>query len=160
MALHPALAAGRVAVITGAASGIGLAAARKYAGLGMKVCMADANADLLRRSAQSVAAQARSPDDVRAFAVDVSDLGAVQGLKNAVYDAFGEVAILMNNAGIGGGKLFDDPKIWRRLFEVNFWGVVNGVQTFARDDQAGERRRDRQYGIETGHHLPARRHRL
>jgi NAD(P)-dependent dehydrogenase (short-subunit alcohol dehydrogenase family) len=132
MALHSALTAGRVAVVTGAASGIGLAAARKYAGLGMKVCMADANADLLRRSAERVAAQARSPQDVRAFAIDVSDLSAMQGLKNAVYDVFGEVAILMNNAGIGGGGgLFGDPQRWRRLIEVNFWGVVNGVQAFA-----------------------------
>ena len=132
MGLHPALSPGRVAVITGAASGIGLAAARKFAGLGMKVCMADANADLLKRSAQRVASEARSPDDVRAFAIDVSDLGAVQGLKNAVYDAFGEVAILMNNAGIGGGGgLFGDPQRWRRLIDVNFWGVVNGVQSFA-----------------------------
>jgi NAD(P)-dependent dehydrogenase (short-subunit alcohol dehydrogenase family) len=132
MALHPALAPGRVAVITGAASGIGLAAALKYASLGMKICMADANADLLRRSAERVASQAKSPDDVRAFAIDVSDLSAVQGLKNAVYDAFGEVAILMNNAGIGGGGgLLGDPQRWRRLIDINFWGVVNGVQTFA-----------------------------
>jgi NAD(P)-dependent dehydrogenase (short-subunit alcohol dehydrogenase family) len=132
MALHPALAPGRVAVITGAASGIGLAAALKYASLGMKICMADANADLLRRSAERVASQAKSPDDVRAFAIDVSDLSAVQGLKTAVYDAFGEVAILMNNAGIGGGGgLLGDPQRWRRLIDINFWGVVNGVQTFA-----------------------------
>src|ERR1700733_14217034 len=97
---HPALAPGRVAVITGAASGIGLAAARKFAGLGMRVCMADANAEALRAAAASVASSAERPEDVFAFPVDVARLEEVESLRRACRDAFGEVAVLMNNAGI------------------------------------------------------------
>jgi NAD(P)-dependent dehydrogenase (short-subunit alcohol dehydrogenase family) len=129
---HPALSPGRVAVITGAASGIGLAAARKFAGLGMKVCMADANAEALKTAAATVAASAKSPRDVRAFPLDVSDLAEVQAFRQACYEAFGEVAVLMNNAGIGGGGgVLGDPQRWRRLIDVNLWGVINGVQSFA-----------------------------
>ena len=131
---HPALAANRVAVVTGAASGIGLAASAKFAGLGMKVCMADLGGDALEAAAVKVRASAARPDDVRSFAVDVGNLDDVRRLKTSAYDAFGEVALLMNNAGTGGGgELFGDPARWRRLIEVNLWGVINGVQTFAPD---------------------------
>jgi NAD(P)-dependent dehydrogenase (short-subunit alcohol dehydrogenase family) len=131
---HPALAANRVAVVTGAASGIGLAASAKFAALGMKVCMADANRDALEAGAAKVRATAAAPDQVRSFSVDVSSLEDVQRLKVSVIDAFGEVAVLMNNAGTGGGgDLFGDPARWRRLIDVNLWGVINGVQTFAPD---------------------------
>jgi NAD(P)-dependent dehydrogenase (short-subunit alcohol dehydrogenase family) len=128
---HPALAPGRVAVITGAASGIGLAAAQKFALLGMKVCMADANAEGLKAAAQSVRTSAKNPDEIREFPVDVSNLGEVQNLKNAAYAAFGEVAVLMNNAGVGdGGGVFAEPSRWRRIIDINFWGALNGVQAF------------------------------
>jgi NAD(P)-dependent dehydrogenase (short-subunit alcohol dehydrogenase family) len=131
---HPALAANRVAVVTGAASGIGLAASAKFAALGMKVCMADANSDALETAAEKVRATAAKPDDVRSFTVDVSNLEDVQRLKASVFDAFGEVALLMNNAGTGGGgELFGDPARWRRIIGVNLWGVINGVQAFAPD---------------------------
>jgi NAD(P)-dependent dehydrogenase (short-subunit alcohol dehydrogenase family) len=131
---HPALAANRVAVVTGAASGIGLAASAKFAALGMKVCMADANSDALETAAAKVRATAAKPDDVRSVTVDVSNLEDVQRLKASVFDAFGEVALLMNNAGTGGGgELFGDPARWRRIIGVNLWGVINGVQAFAPD---------------------------
>jgi NAD(P)-dependent dehydrogenase (short-subunit alcohol dehydrogenase family) len=131
---HPALAANRVAVVTGAASGIGLAASAKFAALGMKVCMADANSDALETAAEKVRATAAKQDDVRSFTVDVSILEDVQRLKASVFDAFGEVALLMNNAGTGGGgELFGDPARWRRIIGVNLWGVINGVQAFAPD---------------------------
>jgi NAD(P)-dependent dehydrogenase (short-subunit alcohol dehydrogenase family) len=129
---HPALAANRVAVVTGAASGIGLSAASKFAALGMKVCLADANGDALEAAAAKLRPAAAHPDHVRSFAIDVSDLDDVQRLKTSVFDAFGEVALLMNNAGTGGGgELFGDPARWRRIIDVNLWGVVNGVQAFA-----------------------------
>jgi NAD(P)-dependent dehydrogenase (short-subunit alcohol dehydrogenase family) len=132
MTTHPALAPDRVAVVTGAASGIGLAAAGKFAALGMKVYMADANAGALADAAARVAASAARPSDVRSLVVDVASLEDVQRLKTAAYDAFGEVALLMNNAGVGGGGgLFGDPERWRRILDVNLLGVVNGVQTFA-----------------------------
>jgi NAD(P)-dependent dehydrogenase (short-subunit alcohol dehydrogenase family) len=131
---HPALAANRVAVVTGAASGIGLAASAKFAALGMKVCMADLAGEALEAGAAKVRAAAASPDHVRSFPTDVSSLEDVRRLKASVIDAFGEVAVLMNNAGTGGGgELFGDPARWRRLIDVNLWGVINGVQTFAPD---------------------------
>ena len=131
---HPALAANRVAVITGAASGIGLAASAKFAALGMKVYMADLSGDALEAAAAKVRATAAQPDYVRSFTVDVSNLDDVQRLKASVIDAFGEVAVLMNNAGTGGGgELFGDPARWRRILDVNLWGVINGVQAFAPD---------------------------
>jgi NAD(P)-dependent dehydrogenase (short-subunit alcohol dehydrogenase family) len=129
---HPAFAPNRVAVITGAASGIGLAAATKLAALGMRVCMADANGGALEAAAARVRATAAGRDQVRSFTVDVSRLDDVRRLKTLAYDAFGEVALLMNNAGTGGGgELFGDPARLRRIIDVNLWGVVNGVQAFA-----------------------------
>ena len=131
---HPALAANRVAIVTGAASGIGLAASAKFAALGMKVCMADLGGDALERAAAKVRAAAARPADVRSFAVDVGNRDDVERLKASAFDAFGEVALLMNNAGTGGGgELFGDPARWRRIIGVNLWGVVNGVQVFAPD---------------------------
>ena len=131
---HPALAANRVAVVTGAASGIGLAASAKFAALGMKVCMADLGGGALEAGAAKIRAAAARPDDVRSYPVDVSKPDEVQRLKRSVFDAFGEVAVLMNNAGTGGGgELFGDPARWRRILDVNLWGVVNGVQAFAPD---------------------------
>ena len=132
MPLHPALTRDRVAVITGAASGIGLAAAIKLAGLGMKLCIADIDAAALDRAAAEVARHAASPAAVRAVVTDVSRREDLQRLKDAAYETFGEVALLMNNAGVeGGGGLFGDPERWRKILEVNLWGIIHGVQVFS-----------------------------
>ena len=129
---HPAIAENRVAVVTGAASGIGLAAARRFASLGMKVCLADLAGEALERSAAEVAALAARPEDVIAVATDVGRREAVEALRDRVYAAFGEVAVLMNNAGTeGGGQILGDPERWRAILDANLWGVVNGVQAFA-----------------------------
>jgi NAD(P)-dependent dehydrogenase (short-subunit alcohol dehydrogenase family) len=130
---HPALAAGRVAVITGAANGIGLATAKRFASMGMRIVMADLAAETLQRAADEVAAvRPNGKADILVVATDVSNLSQVQALADAAYERFGEVAVLMNNAGTGtGGGPWEHIDRWRQVLEVNLWGVINGVQTFA-----------------------------
>jgi NAD(P)-dependent dehydrogenase (short-subunit alcohol dehydrogenase family) len=128
---HPALEAGRTAVITGAASGIGLAAAKALAGRGLNVMLADLHAGALDEARAAVAAIS-SPDKVRAAVVDVSRFDAVQDLQDQAAVQFGAINLLMNNAGMGAnpGKPWEDLDGWRRLIDVNLWGAINGVQAF------------------------------
>ena len=130
---HPAIAPGRVAVITGGASGIGLAAARKFAAAGMKIVLADLKGTALDQAADTVGAVAKGGKaDVRAVPTDVSVMEDVQRLKQIAYQGFGEVAVLMNNAGIGnGGGPFENYERWQRVLAVNLWGVINGTHAFA-----------------------------
>jgi NAD(P)-dependent dehydrogenase (short-subunit alcohol dehydrogenase family) len=129
---HPALTAGRVAVVTGGSSGIGLAAACRFASLGLRVCLADLSAERLERAAAEVTAlSSGGRDAVLTVPTDVSKLDQVQALKDKVYASFGEVAVLMNNAGTApGGGPWDHIERWRKVLDVNLWGVINGVQTF------------------------------
>ena len=131
---HPALTSGRTAVITGAASGIGLAASKKLAALGMNVCMTDVTEVALEGAAHEVREAASGPDAVFAETVDVSDLDAMQNFAAAVRDRFGDVALLMNNAvtRLDAGT-WENPDAWQRTFAVNLMGVVNGVHAFAAD---------------------------
>jgi len=128
----PALSAGRMAVITGAAGGIGLAAARRLASAGMKVVLADLGGAALDAAGKAVAEAAGSADKVLAVACDVSRPGDLTALADKAYDRFGEVSFLMNNAGIGNnpGKPWENLDAWKKLIDVNFWGVVHGVQAF------------------------------
>jgi NAD(P)-dependent dehydrogenase (short-subunit alcohol dehydrogenase family) len=121
-------------VITGAASGIGLAAAKKLAGRGLKLTIADREGAALYQAIRDVAAiAAGGEDEVLGFACDVSRPDDVEKLAEAVYDKFGEVSVLMNNAGIGAnpGKPWENRDAWKALIEVNFWGAVYGVEAFA-----------------------------
>jgi NAD(P)-dependent dehydrogenase (short-subunit alcohol dehydrogenase family) len=129
---HPALAPGRVAVITGAASGIGRAAALRFAGMGLKICLADLPSDALDSAATAaIAASKLGAAGVLAVPTDVSALDQVQALADKVFEAFGEVGILMNNAATGASAgPWDNIEIWRRLLEINLFGVINGVQVF------------------------------
>lgn len=133
MSIHPALAAGRVAVITGAASGIGRAAALRFAAMGLKLCLADLSAAALEdATAEASAIAPGGRKAVLALPTDVSRLEQVEALRDAAYAAFGEVAVLMNNAAVApGGGPWEHIDRWRRLLEVNLWGVINGVQAFA-----------------------------
>src|SRR5271165_6657782 len=82
MTNHPAIAANRAAVITGAASGIGLAAAIKFAGLGMKLTLADANAEALEAAHDRISKETGRPDDIRSFVIDVSRASDVERLRD------------------------------------------------------------------------------
>ena len=130
---HAAMSANTVAVITGGASGIGLAAAIRFAGLGMKVCIADLGTDRLAGAEAKVASAAPGrAADVMAATVDVSRIEDVSGLEIAVREKFGGTDILMNNAGIQpGSEMFGPLQDWRRVIGVNLWGVIHGSQIFA-----------------------------
>ena len=120
---------GKVAVITGAARGIGRAAALRFAQRGMKLVLADVLGGELAATA-SAAKAAGSPDTI-AVPTDVGDRAAVEALAAAAFERFGGVDVLMNNAAVGeGGGALENPDKWRKLIDVNFWGVVNGVQSF------------------------------
>jgi hypothetical protein len=127
---HEALAEGAVAVVTGGASGIGLAAARAFGARGMRVVLADLRRGLLDEAAAAV--RAAGAPEVLTFDTDVADRAAVETLERAVADRFGGTDVLMNNAGIQPGSgMFGPLDAWRRVLDVNLWGVVHGCQVFA-----------------------------
>lgn len=124
MKSHPAIATDHVAVITGAADGIGLAAARKFASLGMRVCMTDIDGEKLGKAAAGL-------EGSLAIRSDVSKLEDLEALRDRVFDTFGRVDVLMNNAGIGRATgSFSEYENWKSVLDVNLWGVINGVHAF------------------------------
>ena len=130
---HPAISPNSVAVITGGASGIGLAAATRFAASGMKVCIADIGADRLAEAATKLSSVA--PDggaSIMTETVDVSRIDDVSRLEAAVQKRFGGTDILMNNAGIQpGSQIFGGIENWQRILAVNLWGIIHGSQVFA-----------------------------
>lgn len=125
---NPALSAGRTAVITGGASGIGLATARRLSAAGMNVVIADRPGPAL----DAAAAEIGGSDRTLAVGCDVAKADNLETLADKAYDRFGEVSFLMNNAGVGNnpGKPWENLDAWKALVDVNFWGVVHGVQAF------------------------------
>ena len=130
---HPALAPNNVAVITGGASGIGFAAAMRFARLGLRVCIADVGADKLSQAAATLSEAAPGgAAGVMTAVTDVSNLEEVVRLETAVRERFGGTDVLMNNAGVQpGSKMFGPSENWRRVLGVNLWGVIHGSQVFA-----------------------------
>jgi NAD(P)-dependent dehydrogenase (short-subunit alcohol dehydrogenase family) len=126
---HPAFGTGRVAVITGAATGIGLATARRLRSFGMKLALADNDEQELRAAVEELSSSgARS--EVIGIPTDVSRRSDVERLRDRAFE-LGPVSVLMNNAGTGlGGGPWERYEEWQRVLDVNLWGVINGIQSF------------------------------
>jgi NAD(P)-dependent dehydrogenase (short-subunit alcohol dehydrogenase family) len=127
------MAKDNVAVITGGASGIGLAAAMRLAALGMKVCIADiGEGNLKAAEARLASASPQGGANIMATRVDVSNRDELTALEGEIRKRFGGTDVLMNNAGISpGAKMFGPLENWQRLLAVNLWGVIHGTQVFA-----------------------------
>ncbi|MRI33894.1 3-oxoacyl-ACP reductase [Endozoicomonas sp. OPT23] len=122
---------GKVAVITGGASGIGFGLAKKAVAEGMKVVIADIEQQALNTAAADLT---ELGGDVLAVKADVSDSDSVQALADKTLEHFGAVHVLFNNAGVGGGGCIweMDKKDWEWVLGVNLWGVINGVSAFTK----------------------------
>ena len=120
---------GHVAVVTGAASGLGLAMARRFAAAGMAVVLADVEADRLEATVGGLRAAGH---EVHGVVTDVADEAAVSRLADAAFDRYGAVHVLCNNAGVVKRarvwELTTDD--WRWVMGVDFWGVVHGLHAF------------------------------
>jgi NAD(P)-dependent dehydrogenase (short-subunit alcohol dehydrogenase family) len=122
---------GKVAVVTGAASGIGLAMAQRFAREGMKLTLVDIEAGALDEAAAELASGGA---DVFAQRVDVSDADSMDGLAQAVLERFGAVHLVCNNAGVAtGGPIWDlTTADWEFAMRPNLWGVIHGVRVFTK----------------------------
>jgi NAD(P)-dependent dehydrogenase (short-subunit alcohol dehydrogenase family) len=122
---------GKTAVVTGAASGMGLAFARRFAQAGMHVVLADIEKPALDESVTALQGEGL---DALGVVTDVSDPGAVDALRDAAIDAFGRVNVLCNNAGVASVPALGEFQIelpeWQWVMGVNFWGVVHGHRAF------------------------------
>jgi NAD(P)-dependent dehydrogenase (short-subunit alcohol dehydrogenase family) len=121
--------AGKTAFVTGGAGGIGLALGRAFAQSGMKVMLADIEADALHAAVKSL--QEISPD-ISGTICDVADAASVERAAQASFDAFGKVHVVCNNAGVAAGGGIDHISLdnWRWVIDVNLMGVLHGIKSF------------------------------
>ena len=122
---------GKVAVVTGAGSGMGLAFARRFAAAGAKVVLADVEQPTLDAAVAELTAAGH---EAMGVVTDVMELAAVEALRDRALERFGRVNVLCNNAGVGGAPQpageWADLRMWEWVIQVNLWGVVYGVKTF------------------------------
>jgi NAD(P)-dependent dehydrogenase (short-subunit alcohol dehydrogenase family) len=121
--------AGKTAFVTGGASGIGLALGRAFAEAGMKVMLADIETEAL---ADAVKSLHNVGPEVRGVSCDVTDPVSVEDAARASYQAFGNVHVVCNNAGVAGSGGIDNISLesWRWVLDVNLMGVLHGIRTF------------------------------
>src|SRR5437660_876704 len=121
--------AGKTAFVTGGAAGIGLALGRAFAQSGMKVMLADIEADALQAAVKSL--REISPD-ISGTICDVADAASVGRAAQAAFDAFGNVHVVCNNAGVAAGGGIDHISLdnWRWVIDVNLMGVLHGIKSF------------------------------
>ncbi|MFP6781140.1 MAG: SDR family NAD(P)-dependent oxidoreductase [Gammaproteobacteria bacterium] len=133
MSQHPAFSSNNVAVITGAADGIGAAAAEQFARFGMNVVMADIESEKLEAATSRVKSTAGSSDAAIVYrTVDVSKFDEVCELRDHAMSLYGRVDVLMNNAGTSQKTTsWGELDHWRHLIGVNMWGIIHGIQAFA-----------------------------
>ena len=129
---HPLISPGHAAFITGGASGIGLALARRFASAGMRVCIVDRDETALKAAAAELEALAGGKlDQVVAAVSDVADREAMEALAEMIFGRWGTIHVLVNNAGIQPGSGILGPKeAWDAVLSVNLGGVINGTQVF------------------------------
>ena len=136
---------GKVAIITGAASGIGYATAKLFAEKGATVCMCDLFGDKVAEAAKEIAG-------AKGYAVNIADTASVEALVQAILADHGHIDILVNSAGVGDIEWAEEmsEKTWRKVIDINLSGTGN--------DQGRSRRKDHQPGLPGGHrcHRPAR----
>lgn len=122
---------GKTAVITGAASGIGLGLTKAFAGKGMKLVLADLDEEALGREADALR---NAGHEVLTKVTDVADAAQMDALGDAVMERFGAVHLVCNNAGVGGGgKLWElSTEDWEFVLGPNLWGVIHGVRVFTK----------------------------
>ena len=123
MSTHAAIKSGNLAVISGGASGIGLAAAKHFLSVGMKVAIGDRNESNLQSASKALADKGESYIGL----LDVADQASVSLFRQSVFEKFGsaKLTVLMANAGVGGPTKASTSDGWDRILSTNFYGVVN-----------------------------------
>lgn len=134
---HPVIADGNVAVVTGGASGIGLAAAKRFAAAGMTVCLVDRIEERLAAAKEAVSAESPS-GTVLTSNTDVGDRAAVEALAKNLFGRFGTIHLLFDNAGIQpGSSIFGPQANWDAVLRVNLHGAIHVAQIFGERMVAG-----------------------